>query len=335
MEGSGASVTAAAALHIFDFATYSMAVFVDGRPGKSKSVYGWQTAASVVDYLKTDNFQNMILKARKDSADNKPGSYIKAAQDLSKVLFTTKPGNITEFEAKNAENAFKSLIKDSQESPVIVVRIASSVLDGQNRSMYVPLGILGAKGPGAVLDKPIIVVQPMALERYPSRDKCIGDWTFAVPDGLENVPTTIMTPDFFPAKFPGKRISDMEHLREYLAPPAIPTVAQLPAGSSADGFLVLAHQDEGFLWFGESTDSIMQQNIERSFPVGSVGIFAACSAASPKGRNTALLQKLNERGIDTLIASPFTIDASMASSLPAHSPRLSRNRPSKASAPQF
>jgi hypothetical protein len=53
----------------------------------------------------------------------------------------------------------------------------------------------------------------------------------------------------------------------------------------------------------------MQQDIARDFPPGSVGIFAACSAASSKGRNAALLQKLNQQGMGTIIASPFTIDA--------------------------
>jgi hypothetical protein len=63
------------------------------------------------------------------------------------------------------------------------------------------------------------------------------------------------------------------------------------------------------MWFEESTDPIMQQDIARDFPSGSVGVFAACSAASSKGRNTAILQKLNQQGMGTIIASPFTIDA--------------------------
>jgi hypothetical protein len=310
MEGSGVPVTAAAAFHIFDFDAYSMAVFVDGRSGKSQTIYGWQTASSVVEFVKTDSFQNAILKARKDSADKKPGSYVRAAQELSKILFATKPGHTTEFEAKNAQSAFKSIVQESQGSPVVVVRVASSLIGGQNRSIYVPLGILGAKGPGAVLDKPVIVVQPMALERYPSRDKCIGDWMFAVPNELENVDEAIMPPGFFPAKIPGTRISEIEQLRQYLAAATGAAAPFLPASAAAVGFVVLAHQDEGFMWFGESTNHIMPQDIERKFPSGSVGIFAACSAASPKGRNSALLQRLNEQGIDTLIASPFSIDAS-------------------------
>ena len=53
------------------------------------------------------------------------------------------------------------------------------------------------------------------------------------------------------------------------------------------------------MWFAESLDHIIPQDIEKKFPSGSVGIFAACSAASAKGRNTALLQRLNEQGIDT------------------------------------
>ncbi|PDT90378.1 hypothetical protein CO669_09300 [Bradyrhizobium sp. Y36] len=309
MEGSGADATAAAALHIFDFEAYSMAVFVDGRPGKTP-VYGWQTASSVVDFLKTDRFQNMILKARKDSADKKPGSYLPAAKELARILFSTKSGNSTEDDAKNAWAAFRAIVRESTESPVVVVRVASDVTSGQNRSIYVPLGILGAKGPDPVLDKPIIVVQPMAIERYPSRDKCIGDWMFAVPEGLENVPGAVMPPGFFPAKVPGTRISEIDKLRQYLAATTGSVTPLLTlASASAVGFVVLAHQDEGAMWFAESTDHIIPQDIEKKFPSGSVGIFAACSAASAKGRNTALLQRLNEQGFDTLIASPFTIDA--------------------------
>jgi len=309
MEGSGADVTAAAALHIFDFESYSMAVFVDGRPGKTL-VYGWQTASSVVDFVKSDRFQNMILKARRDSADKKPGSYLPAAKELAKILFSARPGTTTDDDAKNARAALRALVHESSGSPVIVVRVASDATGGQNRSIYVPLGILGAKGPDPVLDKPIIVVQPMALERYPSRDKCIGDWMFAVPDGLENVPGAVMPPGFFPAKVPGTRISEIDKLRQYLAATTgsvTPLLSLAPA--SAVGFVVLAHQDEGAMWFAESTDHIIPQDIEKKFPSGSVGIFAACSAASAKGRNTALLQRLNEQGFDTLIASPFTIDA--------------------------
>ncbi|WP_143062729.1 hypothetical protein [Bradyrhizobium sp. OK095] len=308
MEGSGADVTAAAALHIFDFEAYSMAVFVDGRPGKTP-VYGWQTASSVVDFLRTDRFQNMILKARKDSADKKPGSYLPAAKELAKVLFSTKPGNSTEDDAKNAWAALRAIVRESTGSPVVVVRVASDSTGGQNRSIYVPLGILGAKGADPVLEKPIIVVQPMAIERYPSRDKCIGDWMFAVPDGLENVPGAVMPPGFFPTKFPGMRISEIEKLRRYLAATTGSAVSLLAPPATAVGFVVLAHQDEGAMWFGESTDHIIPQDIEKRFPSGSVGIFAACSAASAKGRNTELLQRLNEQGVDTLIASPFTIDA--------------------------
>jgi hypothetical protein len=291
-------------LHVFDTAASSMVVFVDGRPGKSQSVYGWQTESSVVEYLKTDNFQSLILKARRDSANKVPGSYVKAAQELSQVLFVAKPG--TAAEAKRAKAAFIDLVAVS-DAPAIVVRVASSRVDGQNRSIYVPLGILGAKGPGAVLDKPIAVIQPMAIERYPPSSQCIGDWTFAVPNKLQDVPDETMPDDFFPAKIPGTRIFDIAHLKPYFAGGPPLAVATLP--QALVGLVVLAHQDEGFLWFEESTDPIMQQDIARDFPPGSVGIFAACSAASSKGRNTALLQKLNQQGMGTIIASPFTIDA--------------------------
>lgn len=309
IEGSTPSFTAAGAFHIFDNPSWSMAVFVDGRPGQSQSVYGWQTDGSVIDVLRKDSFQALIQKARTDSANKTPGSYVAAARELEKVLFRAKPG--TSAEATKAEAAFRSLVKESSDPPVIVVRVADSAVEGQNRSLYLPLGILGAQGPNAVLDKPITVVQPMAIERYAPKDRCIGEWTFAIPPKLQDVPDTVMPANFFPAKFPGTRLSKIDQLRPYLAsPPASPAgIISAANNSSPVGFVVLAHQDDGNLWFDQSTDHIVKQDIDRTFPLGSVAIFAACSVASPKGRNNELLQKLNERGVDTMIVSPFAIDA--------------------------
>ena len=109
------------------------------------------------------------------------------------------------------------------------------------------------------------------------------------------------------SQIPGRRISLMEDLRQYMAEIAPLGLASVP--TPALGFVVLAHQDQGILWFADQNDHLMPQDIAKNFPSGSVGIFAACSAASAKGRNAALLQRLNEQGIDTLIASPFTMKA--------------------------
>jgi hypothetical protein len=305
MESQATRVVGEAALYIFDAdENHSLVVFVDGRKTARRSIYGWQTDGSIVDFLKTSGFDALVAKAQKDAAKNLDGAYVRVAQQIWSLLVTASAASGTMEEAKAGADAFKELVREAKSTPVIVVRVASSLGTGATRSLFVPFGILGAKGSNAVFDKPIVVVQPMATERFVSKDRCIGDWTLALPQALESVPDDVMDVDHFPKPLPGTRIKDIAGFSAFLGNEAF------PSDRPASGLIVLAHQGEGALWFDASTNRIIKQNISHHFSPGSVGILSACSMAAAVNRNAELLQKFNEQGLDTLIASPFTLDAS-------------------------
>jgi hypothetical protein len=304
MESEAEHLVGDAALYVFDAdGLHSNAVFVDGRKGVAKSIYGWETDGSVVDYLRRQAFEAIVAQAQHDAAGNVDGAYVAAARELWKVLFTASDASRTQDEAKGAGQALQQLVKDSTSTPVIVVRIASSLRNGATRSLFAPLGILGASGKDAVLDKPMIVIQPMARERFVGNGQCIGDWTLALPDTLEAVPQKMLDVEHMPSPLPGKRIRDIATLTTYLESGDAPT-------APASGLVVLAHQNDGALWFEANTNRIIKQSIGRNFSPGSVGILSACSVVAPTNRNVELLEKLNQQGLDTLIASPFNLDPS-------------------------
>lgn len=293
-----------AALYIFDAdENNSVAVFVDGRKGVEQSVYGWQMDGSVVDYLRRPRFENLVAKARGDAAKGRAGAYASAANELLTELFVPSQSSGTQSEATKAAAALQDLVHASNSSPTIIVRIASNLAGGVTRSLFAPFGIFGAKGPGAVLDRPIVVVQPLAKERFASGERCIGSWTLALPETLLGVSSDVMDVSHFPDPLPGPRIRDMSGFSSFLKR------GDAENASPASGVVVLAHQGEGALWFDADTERIIKQKISGRFSPGSVGILSACSVAATTNRNAELLEKLNEQGFDTLIASPFTLDA--------------------------
>jgi hypothetical protein len=293
--GAGDSLIGNAALYIFDAdKDNNLAVLVDGRKEEKKTVYGWRTQRSVVGYLRDKNFEQRISDARAQASKNHAGAYVLAAQDLWTELFAANDG--TEGEAKAAADALTALVKASATPPVIVVRVASSVVDGKTHSLFAPFAILGARGDGAVLDKPIVVVQPMAIDRFVGKDKCIASWTLALPDQIDGD----VDLSNVPAPLPGKRLKTMKEFSDFMK-------FSQPIGEQPSGLLVLAHQGGGELWFKQSEAHVSR--IGRVFPDGSAGILSACSVAATTTRNSQLLESLNQQGLGTVISSPFALDA--------------------------
>jgi hypothetical protein len=275
-------------------------VFSDGRPNQKRSIYAWQTLSSIADYVANEHrLPFLINRARAEAASApSPGSYVTAAKELADVLFTGKGEGAKE--GALAKAAFQELVEQSPTRPVIVVRVVSDIRGGQNPSIFVPLGIMAAKGDGAVLKQPITVMQPLPRERYKSQGTCIGDWTFGVPTKLQNVPEDLST--LLPKNPSGTWFHDLAGLKSYLADSS--PVKQSPA----QGFLLLAHHGSGNLWFDDESQRVIRQNITRNYPAGSVGVFAACSVAAP-GYDSGFVERFNERGVDALIASPFPVPA--------------------------
>ena len=317
IESAGTSHLAAAAFHVFETGAGSFVVFVDGRPNLQRSVYAWETLTSLVKHFNDPHKLPLLVEeARAAATKGTPGGYAKAAQELATVLFTGK-GQAGSDQARNAEKAFKELVEESVTRPVVLARVVSDLLQGQNPSLYVPLGILGAKAPdggGAVLKQQITVVQPLPRERYASKTTCIDEWTFGVPTKLQGVIEDLAA--LLPKDPSGTWFHDFKGLVSYLADES-PT-----KDYPGEGFLLLAHHGKGNLWFEREAQHVIAQNVKRAYPPGSVGVFAACSVAA--AYDAGFVQQFNARGVDTLIASPFAIPTTYGTRLAIEFPEAIR-----------
>ncbi|MCP3392339.1 hypothetical protein NLM27_26680 [Bradyrhizobium sp. CCGB12] len=320
VEAAGTGNLAAAAFHIFDInQDHSFVVFADGRPDR-KRAYAWETEESVVKHVNDASRLPLLIKEARDMAvKGTPGSYAKVANELANVLFTGRGS--TEDEATKAKQAFKELVEHSATRPVIVTRaVSDSLVGGRNQSFYVPLGILGAKaatpdGAEAVLKQPITVVQPLPRERYATKNTCIDKWTFGVPNKLQDVNENVA--DLMPRDPPGAWFHDFAKLQTYLLGDP---QSDGPSEKSqlGQGFLLLAHHGRGHIWFEREQDRVIVSNVKRRYPEGSVGVFAACAVTA--AYDAGFLQQFNARGIDALIASPFSIPATYGTRLAAEFP---------------
>jgi hypothetical protein len=162
------------------------------------------------------------------------------------------------------------------------------------------------------LDKRIILVQPLPRERYPAGTHPVNTWTFNVPNSLPELEDPTNTALSQLQKNPPYR-RDIATVRTYFEEIVSPA-----SDASPEGVMLLSHQAGGNLWFTNEADRITTEKIKRKFPASSVAILSACSAASSEGNNQAILERLNNNGIDAMIISPFPVDAEYGAVLAIH-----------------
>ncbi|HOD36823.1 MAG TPA: HEAT repeat domain-containing protein [Syntrophales bacterium] len=277
----------------------------DAAPGAPDevSVYAWETLSLLSNYIE-DRLQliKLIRDARQRAAsldeNVRKYSYQEAAKELKEKMFSGLSER-DEQQAAAAEKAFRDLVQKKDRRAIVFARMRN---EGGN-PVYLPLGLLAANSSSRILDKRIILVQPLPRERYPAETYPVQTWTFNVPNTLQGLED--------PAKGELGKLQqnppyrrDMNTVRSYFE-------ASVPAAAVAapEGVILLSHQAGGNLWFTNDADRITAEKIKRQFPAGSVAILSACSAAASEGNNQAILERLNSNGIDAMIISPFPVDA--------------------------
>jgi len=182
------------ALYIFDDAwikipgkqANAMAMYVDRSQisnakakdrRDNKGVYAWQLLRSA-DRILSDNFIAGIINARANATDryrqNNP--YSDVAKELEQMVF---PPGIQE--AQDALSALKDTVRSAKQAARILVRLTSF----GTPSGYLPLGLLAARSETPILDRSIVVVQPLPRPSYSHANTCVESWIFGVPDELE------------------------------------------------------------------------------------------------------------------------------------------------------
>ncbi|MHB0986800.1 MAG: hypothetical protein ACYC05_14580 [Sulfuricella sp.] len=295
----------AASLHIFETTVLGRprtAVVMVERSAYERSkgaegVYTWLTEALMSDYLaRPDQLRVQIDEARRQAGRNAPHSYAPVARELAAKLFSQDGGR--ENVAGQAREALRRAVAESGD-PVIVAR---TITAGGERA-FMPLGLLGARAEAPVVARPITVIEPLPVERYPGTRACIGTWTLAVPDRLEGVGDAELGGAAQLAGF-AARVRTEQELGRYMGDAAL--------SGKPEGLILLAHHSAGYLWFSDKASRVGREQLARRFAPGSVAVLSACTTASPEGDNLAWATKLNRQGIDAMIVSPFPIPAGYA-----------------------
>lgn len=257
-----------------------------------RGVYTWMLETPLDDLIGN---KNQLLKLINGARAT--GSYKIAAQELRTRLFP--PGDDSwDWPATRAFNALSELTMREKPRPVVLLR-ATTV---KNDPVFVPLALLAASDANLLEQRPT-VVEPLPRERYGSGSVCISQWALGVPRFLErangNGTEILIVPSPRMTRYPTER-----KLIEFLK-----SAEPQPKGRS-EALVLLAHQEGGNLWFTGSgqLERVVPEHYIRRFSPGSIALLSSCSVANPKDDNLQVLRKLNARGIDTIIASPFPIE---------------------------
>lgn len=297
-----------AALHIFEYAKRSFAIFVDrktlllsGESNSNNGVYSWEMQDVLSSFIPGDLLNRVKLARKLAEGDNRNDSYIKAANELKKRIFRAPiDDDDGQDNANNALKAFQKLVanSDSKKKPVILARI----VDQGHNILFLPLGILSSQGDVRVLEKPITVIQPLPYERSTITKGCINHWTFGLPNALDEAESSnnaeLSRIDITITQDRIKWLRNDNDLLKYFEDTSISV--------GGEGLLLLAHHSNGKVWFFPE-DPVSSADLYRKYPPGSVAILAACSAGELSGDNGKLLKNLNKCGIEAFVVSPFPI----------------------------
>ena len=287
------SVEPDVALQVFNFkwnGTMHSASFMALRtPVDACESYHWNSDAELTGLVLGSN------KFRADLADAraKDGVYSSVADQIARAVFPQRrKGNCGSAEAFNA---LIGLAKDQE------VRMFAYISDDSGQLLIAPLGLLAMldENGNRVFAHDIRLLQPMARETL-SETECVGDWTFVLPSALEGMmdsaylepPSSLAT---------DKRVM---HSRQEFETQFLDV---RDSRDSPTGLVVLAHHDDGVLTFSGSGDSVVYTRFEKALGDGSIAVLSACQTTNLTA-STKLVDRLNEKGVDGLIAASFPLE---------------------------
>jgi hypothetical protein len=295
-----------AALHLFEVVpgtsgdVNTVAVYVPDRPAGGCQHYAWVQSASLSHYLFVQpSFRGTLRRAWQDEGARYPD----LAGQLRRLLFP--PHDDGRCGGWAALESLRQLA--SRRGQSLFVR----VVDPYNRSLFVPLRLLfkleanagrrAEGGGGPIFAEPPTLRQPLPVESYGDPGRCVGSWSFLLPQKLHGYLTDIELP---PGLAEPALLRDLDDLRDLIETWAD---AEPAPDDPAVGLVILAHHAGGAL----STDDPDEPWLWTEFgnarvPRGSVALLSACATGDPT-RSRELVSTLSHAGFDTIILSPFDV----------------------------
>lgn len=294
-----------AALHIFEMERNDPKSFVVFKK-REGPLLTWVMERRLSRFVTEENGLVSRLNAARTAKD-----YRIVGRPLTDVLFhgSTPDGQ------RQADTALQLLsdLASRPATPVVFARLVSS--EGEN--LFLPLGLIVIRTDPAVaaterfLGDRVTLTQPLPKnETYSPGAPCIGGWTMVLPDNLgTSAINEFLTPV---GPIPG-RISRWSDFVSYVG-------GQPTDVSKGEGLVLLAHQAGEQVWFIQGPDVVLNENIKRRYPRGSVAVLFACGVGdvAGSGSGSPLLTKLNEQGIEAAIVSPFAVQGPVGARFAFH-----------------
>lgn len=280
-----------AALHVFEMEPAgkpeSHAIFVQ----RGGAILSWTLDTHLSEWVTAGSGLVFDLdKARSD------GDYTEMAEHLTNRIFKSDDST------PDDERALEILTEISASGAPKT--IFARLVDVRGNNLFLPLGLI-LLNDGRLLDKSIIATQPLPRESYEA-GRCVDTWKMVLPSRIPPV-----TPSHLEPIRPG-RMSEWPDFARYLTDPNT-------RGTEPEGLLLLAHHWDGRLWFDRAGPSIASSEIKRRFPPGSIAVLAACGVGDlSKNSSRALLERLNEKGVDAVILSPFAVKPAVGARFAVH-----------------
>ncbi len=287
------------AMHFFEYLNQTIAVFADRKgiqEDDQKGVYSWVMKTKLSDYVNGGDLTKVIKLARKRAGEKDVyiHPYKGVAKELTKKIFTNGEDG-----AKSAQEIFNKRLKEFGDKGIMLLVKA---VDETNNPIYVPLGLLAASGNELLADGKIYMIQPLPKKSNPQYEKCVDNWAFGMSSELQKNHT-----DDLLSISNANNLSWLEWFEDRNGFESYFALKEIEA-TSGEGLVLVSHHSNGYLWFGDSEDRIIKEDIVRKYPPGSAVLLAACSTTGTEQQDKKIIDYLNENGIDTIIASPFPVD---------------------------
>jgi hypothetical protein len=290
-----------AALHFIELdSATTVGIFRDNSwpDGKFETWNLSRSTKSTIDYLRQSLLQAF------DNATNDE-ELIPVGKALYNLLFPIDG-------ARTARSAFEKFVRersdrsDTANPASIFVRILTANRD--DPPFLIPLGLIVTdfNGQKDFLGFHFRIQTPLPMQDYQPDMKCIANWVVMAPSAnASGIPEELSTAR--------GRFSDWYDQWQFKPITGISSFIDWAGEDVSESvpmsLFILAHQDSNSLYFANSP-RLQSENIERSFLTPSVAVVNGCSTGAPG--SSAIVQKLNSRGISTIIATAGKVDKRLA-----------------------